>query len=261
MRAVAFILLGTALLAADDLVLLDGKKISGTITGMEKGSFRVETDFGVALVRKDKVARIEMTTAKPAESKPPEKPAEKDAVPPPVARPAPVNARATPPPPAIQERKAPGGKIQEHVEGSTYINDSFGFEMFKPPNWKVLETAAQSVPSAVAVMGTEDEATVMLIGSVVFDGPPAAYAAVLDAALKKLYSDYEKRPEEQVTVAGLPAIRRSFRGMADGREWHGVAVNLADGKNHYGFIGVTSEEAYQFKSSVMGKMIASFKFR
>jgi len=147
------------------------------------------------------------------------------------------------------------------VEGSTYINDSFGFEMFKPPNWKVLESTAQSVPSAVAVMGTEDEASMMLVGSVVFDGPASAYAAVLDASLKRLYSDYVRNSEEQVIVAGLPAIRRSFRGMADEGEWHGVAVNLADGKNHYGFIGVTSGEAYQFKSSVMGKMIASFKFR
>src|SRR5580658_4054699 len=47
--------------AGDDIILTDGRKISGTIVGMENGSFRVETDFGVALIRKDKVSRIEVS--------------------------------------------------------------------------------------------------------------------------------------------------------------------------------------------------------
>ena len=37
--------------AGDDIILTDGRKISGTVVGMENGSFRVETDFGVALIR------------------------------------------------------------------------------------------------------------------------------------------------------------------------------------------------------------------
>src|SRR5580658_7093873 len=59
--------------AGDDIILTDGRKISGTVVGMENGSFRVETDFGVALIRKDKVARIEVSKG-PA-NKPSEKPA------------------------------------------------------------------------------------------------------------------------------------------------------------------------------------------
>ena len=245
----------SAPLPGDEIVLLDGKKISGTIVGMEKGSFRVETDFGVALVRKEKVARIEITPGRPAETSAggtgrlPEAPA--------AGKPAPVAARST----TIQERRPPGGRIQEHVEGNTYINDTFGFEMFKPPTWKVLENAARSVPSAVAAMSTEDESTMLLVGSVLFDGPTSAYASVLDSSIKRLYGDYQRESEDQVMVAGRPAIRRSFHGLADGRAWYGTVVNLADGQVHYGIIAVTSEEAHQFKSSVMGKMIASFRFR
>lgn len=245
-------------LRSDDIILTDGRKISGVVVGMEKDSFRVETDFGIALIRKDKIARIEVTP------KPAEKPAVAAAPPPPAPAPKPATPAPAPmrkPAATVQERKPPGGHIEEHVDSGTYFNDSFGFQMYKPPNWKVLADTARDIPSAVAALGTEDEATLLIVGSVRFDGPTSAYASVLGSALKKLYTDYESTPEEQIEVAGLPAIRHSFSGRADDRVWHGVVVNLADGPIHYGIIGLTSEENFQFKGTVLSKMITSFRFR
>jgi hypothetical protein len=240
---------GAAAPLFDDIVLTDGRKITGTVVGMENGSFRVETDFGVALIRKDKVARIEVSkgTASTPSKKPPEK-----AV---VKTPSPPKAST------IQERRPPGGHMEEHVDGITYFNDSFGFQMYKPPNWKPLTETAATIPSAVVVLGTEDEATMMIVGTVLFDGPPSAYAAVLASSLKKVYSDFEMQPEEPVEVAGRPAIRRAFSGSAAGRAWHGMVVNLAEGQVHYGMIGMTSEENFLFKSTVLGKIVASFQLR
>lgn len=43
---------------ADEFRLKDGTKISGTIVGFENDSFKVETAYGFALVRKDKIAEI-----------------------------------------------------------------------------------------------------------------------------------------------------------------------------------------------------------
>jgi hypothetical protein len=241
----------------DDIILTDGRKISGVVVGMEKDSFRIETDFGVALVRKDKILRIEVTpkpaTAAPASAPPPPAP--------PVVKSTPAAPTPSRKPAAVQERKPPSGQIEEHVDSGTYFNDSFGFQMYKPPNWKVLDDTARAIPSAVAALGTEDEATLMIVGTVRFDGPTSAYANVLASALKKLYSDYESKPEEQIEVAGLPAIRHSFSGNVDGKQWHGIVVNLADGPIHYGIIGLTSEENYQFKGTVLSKMIASFRFK
>ncbi len=247
-------------LSADEIILTDGRKISGTIVGMEKDSFRVETDYGFALIRKDKITRIDVTP-KPSAPPPPPKVS-------PEAKPAPAVTPAAPPPvrkptpPAIQERRPANGKIEEHVEGTTYINDSFGFQMYKPANWKVLADTARDIPSAVAAVGAADESTLLIVGTVRFEGPPSAYAAVLGASLKKIYSDYEVTPEEQISVADMPAIRHRFRGRADNKEWHGIVVNLADGVNHYGIIGLTSEgENFAFKQSVLTKMITSFQFR
>ena len=155
---------GAAVPPGDDIILTDGRTISGTIVGMEKGSFRVETDFGIALIRKDKVARIEVSKSAASSPAASAKPPEKAIIKPP------------PPPlkPTIQERRPPSGHMEDHVDGITYFNDSFGFQMYKPPNWKPLPEAAATIPSAVVVLGTEDEATVMIVGTVLFDGPPSA---------------------------------------------------------------------------------------
>ena len=233
--------------AADEVILRDGKKLSGTITGVERDVYRLETDFGVALIKKDRIARIELG---PLEEK--GTAAEKSA---------PQPARASLAPASIRERRPPGGRMEERVEGNTYVNESFRFEMFKPPPWRVFEHAAQNIPSAVAVLGTSDETTLLVVGSVVYEAPPAAYAKVLDSALRQTYSEFVAQPEEQIRVAGRTAIRRLFRGMAAGHEWHGMVVNLADGAVHYGIIGVTRDEAFQFKEGVLAKMVSSFRFR
>lgn len=49
---------------ADEIRLKDGSKIIGTIVGFENDSFRVETSYGFALIRKDKVADINITGSK-----------------------------------------------------------------------------------------------------------------------------------------------------------------------------------------------------
>ena len=51
-------------LRADEIRLKDGTKISGTIVGFENDAFRVETAYGFALIRKDKVADISIVASK-----------------------------------------------------------------------------------------------------------------------------------------------------------------------------------------------------
>jgi len=49
---------------ADEIRLKDGTKITGTIVGFESDSFRVETTYGFALIRKDVVADISISAPK-----------------------------------------------------------------------------------------------------------------------------------------------------------------------------------------------------
>src|SRR5258706_836200 len=99
-RAIPFLvllasMLNTAGARADEIRLKDGTKISGTIVGFEIGSFRVETSYGFALIEKDKVADINIVSAK----KDPEAKAKSSApvTPPPVAPPTVVPAVAKEP--------------------------------------------------------------------------------------------------------------------------------------------------------------------
>ena len=111
------------------------------------------------------------------------------------------------------------------------------------------------------MLGTPDESTLLVVGSVLYQGPPATYAEILQSSLRQVYSDFETKPEDRIRVAGRVAIRRRFQGMAGGYEWHGLVVNLADGSAHYGIIGVTRDELFGFKASVLSKIVKSFRFR
>src|SRR5260370_29112598 len=89
------VLVNAAAARADEIRLKDGTKINGTIVGFENDSFRVETSYGFALIRKDKVADINIAAAK----KDPEPKAKSDnpATPPPAAPPVAAIAAAREP--------------------------------------------------------------------------------------------------------------------------------------------------------------------
>jgi hypothetical protein len=83
---------------ADEIRLKDGSKINGTIVGYESDSFKIETAYGFAMVRKDKVAEIIPTAPKPATAeKDPEPKIKKDVTEaPPPAKPVTSPAPAAP---------------------------------------------------------------------------------------------------------------------------------------------------------------------
>ncbi len=54
------------------------------------------------------------------------------------------------------------------VDGNTYTNETYGFQMYKPPDWQVIAGASTLMPGAITAMGTGDQTTYLLIGQ----GPP-----------------------------------------------------------------------------------------
>src|ERR1035437_10333628 len=75
--AVGVLLGASSLAGAEEITLKNGQKIVGTIVGYEKDMFRIETDYGIALVRKDNVASIQVNkpdTAVPSPQEPAQPP-------------------------------------------------------------------------------------------------------------------------------------------------------------------------------------------
>ncbi len=314
-------------LCAEEIILKNGQKIVGTIVGYEKDMFRVETDYGIALVRKDKIASIQVSkpdataTDSPAppraatkiiEAKPASVAAVPEAAPTrrPLAPPSPSPVNFTvempmsskppalppqpPPPPAIHlpdpvylakgallppqglspvitDRLPPPpvshpldvpmpANLQEHVDGNTYFSDTFQFSMFKPPDWKIYEGVPKETGSGIMAMGTEDEQTLLIVDRQVWSGAPKLTSDQVETKLRQTYQDYHRISEDTFECAGQPATRRTFTGVLDSAEWHGVAVHVIHGNMVFGIIGLTSAETFQFQEAIFNKIIKTFHF-
>ncbi|MBZ5515738.1 MAG: hypothetical protein LAN62_13030 [Acidobacteriia bacterium] len=286
---VALLVCATAAVAparAEEFTLESGQKIVGTVVGYENGMFKVETEFGYALVRKDRIRSITFSTG-PSKEATPKRAAEKE--PPKAAKPAtpapegsgplnptpvqppPESALAKPTPPAAPPKPPPPpasrpvdtplpAKIEEHLDGTTYINDTFQFAMYKPPGWKIHEGVSRETGRAIVAIGTEDERTVLFVERQVWSGAPDLKRDAVEVNLRRTYEDYRVLGQSSLQLDGRPALRRDFTGVLEGTEWHGVSVRLAQGNTAFGIIGLTSSDMFEFQQAVLDKIIRSFHF-
>ncbi|MGH9814802.1 MAG: hypothetical protein ACRD6I_01860 [Candidatus Acidiferrales bacterium] len=282
-------------LLADELKLKDGSKISGRIVGFEGESFKVETSYGFALVRRDQVVSINVSddksnAAKTGSSTEATKMQASKAE----ARSASgssgesaTSAASSPAGPLrsqssqeTQRSAAPASNVaanspppepanRESVEGTSYINHTYGFSMYKPPSWRVIEGAQRLLPSALVAMGTSDERTLMVLGRT--RGPDAsgrgagaldAHVSATDQQLRQVYGNYRVLDDQRSVIAGVPAIERRFRGTVDERDWSCVLVSFARGGGIYTILGMTAADSdlMQIQENVIARALASLEF-
>jgi len=242
---------------ADEIKLKDGTTLVGNIVGYEKDSFKVETSYGFALVRKDKVASITVTdpAKKPEEAKALEK---KEA---PAPQTKPEQARTTPAP--ARAALPPAEPVmQESVNGNTYTNHTYAFRMYKPPSWRVIEGARKMLPAAIVAMGTSDESTLLVMGRVSSRGTLDAQMAAAERELRGIYENYSPAEPERSVIAGQPALQRRFRGTADDREWSGMIMVLGRGAEAFTILGMTHSDSdlVQIQENVIARTVASLEF-
>ena len=229
----------------------------GRIVGFENDAFKVEMSYGFALVLREKVVSIVMSpeNGKGAPAKKPEPPKQTEP-------PAPTPAAAATPPPAATPAPAPEPKIREEVEGNLYTNHVYGFRLYKPPSWQLIEGAPRSVPNAVMAMGTSDESTLLVVGRESLRGTLDAQAATTEQRLGQIYENYRSLEEERTTVAGRPAVARRFRGTIQGKDWSGRIIWVARGNDVFTLFGMTTAESdlIQIQENVIARTIASLVF-
>jgi hypothetical protein len=291
LRAVALLVgAGVVVCAAgaargDELKLKDGSKVTGTIVGFEENSFKVKTSFGFAVVMKDQVVSITMSdpakaasaaaaTPAPAavKTETPKAAPAKSAAPEvtttvaPASAPVVANAAATPAPtpaPVVAKPKpAAPEPIRETVVGNTYTNDTYGFQMYKPPTWKVIEGARTILPGSITAMGNDDQTTYLMIGQ---DAAGKSFASDVDATerrLRDILQNFRPIDDKHVTVAGLPAVERHFRGSVDDKDWSGVVVYFTKDARVYTIFGMTlaDTDLVQIQENVIARAISSIQF-
>jgi len=296
------LLLFGASVRADEIRLKDGSKIIGTIVGYEGDSFKVQTSYGFAMIRKGSIAEIiPSETKKPAGSSAPgEKPAsepvsektpsapvmpqaraEARPTPRPVTEPTPAPSSkavasstlaapapapvaspvsvAVPPAPLPPPKPEP---IRETIRGNLYINQTFGFQMFRPPGWDLIANAGKALPNAITALGTRDENTLLVVGHDSLEDSLDANSAAIENQLRDLYENYRPLSTQHTTIAGSPAIETRFRGSLGGHDWSVTVVTLAHVREAFTFLAMTyaDSDLIQIQENVIAKTIASLQF-
>jgi hypothetical protein len=175
----------------------------------------------------------------------------------PAATPAPVVVAAAPPPtPAAPE------PMREEVNGNTYTNDTFGFQMYKPPDWQVIAGARALLPGTITAMGTEDETTYLLIGQETAGKSLASDMDASDHRLRDIMENFRPLGETHITVSGMPVVERRFRGSVDKHDWSGVVVFVPRGTQLYTIFGMTyaDTDLVQIQENVIHRAISSLQF-
>ncbi len=183
------------------------------------------------------------------------------------ATPAPAaanSAAAKTPPPAVTDPPKPATPepVREEVNGNTYTNKTFGFQMYKPPDWQVIEGARSILPGAITAMGTADQTTYLLIGNEPAGKSLAADMDETDHRLREILDNYRPLGEKRVAVSGAPVVERRFRGSIDHRDWSGVVAFIPRGAHLYTIFAMTlaDTDLVQIQENVIARTISSFQF-
>ena len=172
---------------------------------------------------------------------------------------APASAPAQPPAPAKHTQPE---SMRERVTGNVYANETYGFQMYKPPTWQLVEGARTVLPSAITALGTSDETTYLLIGRQPIEKSFAGDIDATDRHLRSTLDNFRSLGEKKIVVSGEPAVEKRFRVSVDQRDWSGVAVFFQHDAHLYTIFGMTSADSdlVQIQENVISRAISSLQF-
>jgi hypothetical protein len=184
------------------------------------------------------------------------KPATNSAAPSPAAVNSPAVIAPAPVPPSAPE------PMREEVNGNNYVNDTYGFRMYKPPTWEVIEGARALLPGSITAMGTADQTTYLLIGQQPVSKSVANDMDATERRLQEIMEDFRPLDEKHITISGIPAVERHFRGRVDQRDWSGVVVCIPRNARLYTIFGMTvaDTDLVQIQENVIARAISSLQF-
>ena len=152
--------------------------------------------------------------------------------------------------------------MREEVSGNLYTNDTYGFQMYKPPTWKLIEGARTILPGSITALGTDDQNTYLLIGQEPSGKSLANDIAATEQRLHSILENFRPLGEKQVMISGVSATERRFRGSVDSRDWSGVVVYIPRGARVYTIFGMTlaDTDLVQIQENVISRTISSLQF-
>jgi hypothetical protein len=174
----------------------------------------------------------------------------------------PTQTAAAAQPPAAPAALAPPESMRERVTGNLYANETYGFQMYKPPTWQLVEGARSVLPGAITALGTSDETTYLLIGRQPIEKSFASDIDATDRHLRSTLDNFRALGEKKIVVSGEPAVEKHFRVSVDQHDWSGVAVFFQHDAHLYTIFGMTAADSdlVQIQENVISRAILSLQF-
>lgn len=164
---------------------------------------------------------------------------------------APTNAVPIGPPP-----------VQEKVLDNLYVNETYAFQLYKPPDWQLIQGARAALPGAIAALGTSDQTTYLIIGLEQADDTLLAHVTVTNDRLADSFDNFRPTALRQTLIGGFPAVEYQFQGMAENQLWSGTVALIRHGQETFTIFGVTAatSDLVQIQQNVISRAIASLQF-
>ena len=167
---------------AEEFVLKDGTKIVGHMTAVKGEKIEIETAYGKMQIRRADILTINF----------PEN-----------------SGTAGAQTPSGPEKAQP---VDEALNGTDYINRTGHFTLTVPIEWKINSEVRASV-NALTAISSRDDMRFVVIEEESFSGSLDSYKGLIEVQRRRIFNDYEKLSESNVTVDDLPAVLVTFRGI------------------------------------------------
>lgn len=152
--------------------------------------------------------------------------------------------------------------VREEVQGNLYVNETYRFQIYKPPGWELIDGARAALPGSIAALGTADQTTYLLVGLETSSDPLTAHIAETNERLGEAFDGFQPGPLHQTTIAGLQGYEYQFHGMANHQSWAGTVALFSRGEAVFTIFGVTvaNSDLVQIQQNVIARAIASLQF-
>jgi hypothetical protein len=170
--------------AAEEIVLKDGTKIVGRMTGVTADKIEVDTAYGKMAFKRSDILTINF----------PEN-----------------GAGAAPDATGKKEAPAPNVNVEESLRGTQYLNKTGKFALTLPSGWKIDPKLGHS-QAMLAGLSSSDDMRFLTVTQEQFNASLEGYKGLLEFKYRKTFGGYEEISQSAVTIDGKSALLISFRG-------------------------------------------------
>jgi hypothetical protein len=166
---------------AEEIVLKDGTKIVGHMTGITSEKIEVETSYGKVQLNRGDILTINFPEN--GSGKAPEAAAAKQALP----------------------------KIDDILTGTQYMNRTAKFSLTLPPEW-VIDPNLRNSPSTLAGLASKDKMRFAMVIQEDYPGSMDSYRELTMLGARRTLTNFEELAHSNATIDGKTALLVYYRG-------------------------------------------------